>query len=527
MDLNNIFWASIPSAVGGLITAAIIALLTVIFTKYRNSTGAKVLLTVGIIFVILIPLSFFLFGKQVFIRLISVVIILIGVFGTAFCANLIFLLKRSIPPIKKKKKSAPKWNKYFNYFQIQVKWTWNISRWKNWILVGLFLIPILSTLGYFLLNNIQNELSSKFVVIVAKFDGPEPEKYRVTDTIVNYLKNSFSQYENTEVDSLQTTITESQGGSVARDIGRKNGASVLIWGWYGATQDVVPISVNFEILCNLKCSFVLNQKYQGVIQVLPKKDLENFTLQLNLSKELLNLSNTTLGLEKLSINDWSGAIPIFSTVIEQTGDSYLKSINYYYRGNAFMSLNEFSQAESDFNDSFKTNNHFISALYNLATLEFLLGRTDDALSELKRAIDISPNDPLLFYNRATLYSNILDFKSALKDINVAISLDQNEPEFYRGRGIIYYWLCHYEDSLADINRAEKGYKELSQVNVDEGFIHDYAQLYIYRSAVYQKMGNKFFALLDKISAYIIKPNYEYHSLSNQTSITGAFCTAKP
>ena len=49
------------------------------------------------------------------------------------------------------------------------------------------------------------------------------------------------------------------------------------------------------------------------------------------------------------------------------------------------------------------------------------GRNDEAKIKAARAIELSPNDPLMFYNAACFYANVGDKAAALQTLKKALS----------------------------------------------------------------------------------------------------------
>jgi Flp pilus assembly protein TadD len=76
------------------------------------------------------------------------------------------------------------------------------------------------------------------------------------------------------------------------------------------------------------------------------------------------------------------------------------------------------------------------------------GRTDEAKSKAARAIELSPNDPLMFYNAACFYANVGDKTHAIESLRNAVA---------SGYGF-YEWIKRDPD-LASL-RDEPEYVEL-------------------------------------------------------------------
>ena len=101
--------------------------------------------------------------------LVTIVLLVVGAGGgTLGCAYLAF--KRTPPLVE------------------GGKGTWQYPRGRRWALAGLVIIPLLTTgvVSYHLYQ--QARPPDKVILLVADFDGPEPEKYRVTETVLARLR---------------------------------------------------------------------------------------------------------------------------------------------------------------------------------------------------------------------------------------------------------------------------------------------------------------------------------------------------
>lgn len=98
------------------------------------------------------------------------------------------------------------------------------------------------------------------------------------------------------------------------------------------------------------------------------------------------------------------------------------------------------------------------------------GKLDKAKQDLDRSIELSPNDPLLFYNRGNIALDQQAFESAIKDFTAAIALDPAFAVAYLNRGLaeeaagqIAASVSDYRMALsldASLSAAEAGLKRL-------------------------------------------------------------------
>ena len=162
----------------------------------------------------------------------------------------------------------------------------------------------------------ENEL----LVLVADFDGPNPENYRITETILSRLRTAIEGYDDIRIEALNKTITEAEGSDMARELGNLHKAGIVIWGWYGVTRDVVPLSVNFELLLPTELDsyyhLEIEPDVKGNIQTPKIETLETFNLQTDLSDEMTYFSLYTLGIIRYFKDDYEGAIASFKNAFD-------------------------------------------------------------------------------------------------------------------------------------------------------------------------------------------------------------------
>ena len=85
--------------------------------------------------------------------------------------------------------------------------TWQYPRWRRQALAGLVVIPLLMAggAGYHLYQ--PDRSSDKITIILADFDGPDPEQYGVTEHVVERLRAALAEYPDVQVQTLDQTIT--------------------------------------------------------------------------------------------------------------------------------------------------------------------------------------------------------------------------------------------------------------------------------------------------------------------------------
>ena len=290
---------------------------------------------------------------------------------------------------------------------------------------GLILIPMLSVAGVAGWFYVQSLPPNNIRILVADFEGPDAKTYGVTKTVIHQLRQATEGYADVEIQALNKPITEDEGGKVAQTEGKRRKATIVIWGWY-LIGDVVPLSVNFEVLHPPKELPALSQAARGDIQ--PPAviaDLKSFTLQTRLSHEMTYLSLFVLGMARRAAGDWEGAIARFSDALGQTTEpssSLNQSLVYFYRGYAYMLKDDYDRALADFNHAIERQPTFAEAYENRVLIHVAKGDYSQALADANQVIQLKPDGSMAYNNRGLIYIQMDDYDRAIADFSQALKL---------------------------------------------------------------------------------------------------------
>jgi tetratricopeptide (TPR) repeat protein len=344
-------------------------------------------------------------------------------------------------------------------------------------------------------------------ILVANFRGPEPEKYLVADKILQRLVAATSGYSDISIQPLAETITEqtgSKGGSVyARELGTKRNASIVLWGFYGATSEKVDVSVHFEVLRKPKRLF-LRQNLET--HTLPISALNDFTIQTRLSGEMAYLVLLTVGLARYESGDYDAAIDRFTKALAQSNvpDQIVDPVHiYFYRGGAYYfkaDATGLDHAIADFTEVIKLKPDLAGAYSNRGMAYNDKGQHDRAIADFNEAIRLKPDDAAAYANRGVAYTLQEQFDRAIADFTESIRLKPDLAGAYFDRGMAYKKKGQQDHAIADFNEAIR-------------LKPDDPDAYLSRGNVYAKQGQFDRAIADFTEVIKLKPDYSdvYHS----------------
>lgn len=289
---------------------------------------------------------------------------------------------------------------------------------------------------------IPEKSPGKIRILVAKFDEVNQPSFRVTDLILANLKSALSTYPDTEIISTNRIITEQDGSKTAQKIGEIYGASIVIWGWQGLTDNAVPLGVHFDVVPSSEafkpgtCAASLSQIHKA-----SPTELSDLTLQTTVSNELSYVTLFTLGIVRFEADDWSNAADIFTDAISHLDENtmisakmsdagtlvntdllyYNRAAAYFLSGNPIKSLADLEKID----ESKKTNSLY---QFNLGNVYGAKGDYQSAIQNFTSVIDKNSSSELTalaLLLRGQAREAISMFNEANTDYNSALKLDEN------------------------------------------------------------------------------------------------------
>jgi len=79
-----------------------------------------------------------------------------------------------------------------------------------------------------------------------------------------------------------------------------------------------------------------------------------------------------------------------------------------------------------------------------------LKRHDEAISELKRAVEIEPLNGSLYANQALVYANAHRYSDALESVNAALTISGSDKSWNEILGMLHIYQGMYEQGLEEI-----------------------------------------------------------------------------
>jgi len=377
--------------------------------------------------------------------------------------------------------------------------------------------------------------SGKVIVLVINFDGPEKEKYRVTDKILVKLRQSLNGYDDTVIRTLDETITkagtvtEQQGSERARELGGSHCANLVIWGWYGVTDTDVLLTVHLENLINSKSLPLVGAKSYSIQA--PVAELQNYKFQERLSTEMSAFTLFVSGIARYEAKDYPEAINRYSAALNTTNwpeELLTKAVLFQSRGLTYLHSGKPKEAFNDLTSGIEINPRYAEAYTNRGIANSILGNNDAAVTDFTEAIQIKPQDPIPYTNRGIVYRQLGELLKAVDDYSKAIQLDPNLTAAYSNRGVVYASLGKRQEAIADCARAIQNNPREATYYSNRGFTYflfgehgkaaadftkaieinpQYAMAYVNRGGAYFASGQTLKSIDDYSKAIEIEPQF--------------------
>ena len=147
---------------------------------------------------------------------------------------------------------------------------------------------------------------------------------------------------------------------------------------------------------------------------------------------------------------WKNDLVLWNNVIDQYQTI---PIAYNNRGHALLLESKTDLALQDFNKAIELNPDYVKAYSNRGTALMNMNRNDDALKDFDRAISLMPGWEQLYVGRGNVFKNKNLWGEALKDYNKAIELKPDYADAFYARAFLYSSQGKNAEALQDYTKA--------------------------------------------------------------------------
>ncbi|MFH1860914.1 MAG: tetratricopeptide repeat protein, partial [bacterium] len=338
----------------------------------------------------------------------------------------------------------------------------------------------------------QVPVPNKFIIAIAEIgkgpDNLESESGKeITRLIVRELKEKFSKFNETAIETI--IIERIKNNDEAAALGKKYGASLIVWGWIPvATQDAfIP---NFKVVNEIKGMEMISQKEFSA----RLRGVDSFTLSDVICERASMLSSFLIGIAHYSGKEYKealfelnavrggltgkessfanggffdskgialylGNIHLYQKAYELAIKEYDRAIMldpcygkaWYNKAIALTNLSRYRDALICYNETIRLlNEGCLDAWYQKAAVLSMLGRFQDALVVYEQVSMLEPDSVDALYRKGLTLCKLGEMKRAIDCLDEAVKLKPALPilaNIFYTKGTLLEEQKRYEDSI--------------------------------------------------------------------------------
>jgi tetratricopeptide (TPR) repeat protein len=393
---------------------------------------------------------------------------------------------------------------------------------------GIIVLPLICLVSSGVWFHIKSKPSDKFLILVCDFDGPEQKNYRVTEIIIEQLREAVKKYPEVEVQALNKPVNAQDGSQTAWVLGKENKASLVLWGWYGKTDQNAQVTIHIERL--IEPRYISFENHQQTFNI-PVEKFNSFQFQFQVSNGMNCVSLLILGLARYEAKDYKGASERLKDAINEASKTdglvnpaiihlflgYTNLLNNdtdnavlnfekaalltpllpsanFGTGLAYIKKGDYKKGVESLNKAITLKNDDAD-LYGLRGMTFyMMGDFENAIADFDKSLTLDPNDSSIYYCRGVAFLDRGSNEQAISEFDKSLSLNSSDENSYINRGVAYRRIGEYERAITDFNKV----LEINPTST---------KAYNNRGNAYSSKGNYSFALEDFNEAIRINPNY--------------------
>lgn len=182
-----------------------------------------------------------------------------------------------------------------------------------------------------------------------------------------------------------------------------------------------------------------NKSFQEIASL--KKQTSKLINDIEQIKEELRLKKNTQG---ESIKKYNAGIQSLSK---------LTSLDYYSAGRTLAFAGKYDEAVSEYGKAIEISPENVIVYVSRGEAYISLKRYSEAINDFSKAIELSPDNEMAYRGRGNAYENSGDAKQALSDYDKCISLNPHDKFAYFGRGVANAFLGLSGKAMEDFTKA--------------------------------------------------------------------------
>jgi tetratricopeptide (TPR) repeat protein len=287
-------------------------------------------------------------------------------------------------------------------------------------------------------------------LLVSPIAGALPQIAQVNDKIVAAFDELRARHENVVVRRLEASITEAQGSSEARTLGRRHGGALLVWGFQSAGASGELLTIVVENLASPKALRLTVGEYvvEGILA-----EPSRLTVTKRLGGDLNALVVLAKAGTRYQLGDWSEAISLFTAVLEEGTSPQSRSALLLSRGNAALLSTMPQRALADYSESLQSDSASAEIRRNLGLAHAALKDQSAALLEYAASRTIDSEDEALYLNRGISYALQGEHERAITEYASVLRQNPKAARAHLNQGVSRAAQGDHRRAIEDFTRA--------------------------------------------------------------------------
>jgi tetratricopeptide (TPR) repeat protein len=144
-------------------------------------------------------------------------------------------------------------------------------------------------------------------------------------------------------------------------------------------------------------------------------------------------------------------------IIKKLGDLIDKEpgneLAYYYRGVAFIRLEEYQAAINDMSKAIELNPEYLQAYNARGVLYVFIYEYNKALDDFNRAIKLDSGNIKTYLNRGIAKYFLRQYEESIKDCDYVLEREPNNEKVMSFKALVYYRLEKYQEAVDVVKKA--------------------------------------------------------------------------
>ncbi|MCB0396705.1 MAG: tetratricopeptide repeat protein [Flavobacteriales bacterium] len=172
----------------------------------------------------------------------------------------------------------------------------------------------------------------------------------------------------------------------------------------------------------------------------------------------------------LAWDDYNGAASDFGKAFEYAENDTMRRLAIMNRGVAKLRRRQFESAYEDLMTAYKYDTNDLATLINLGGICDEIGRGDETLTYLLKAVQVDSTNPGPYVNIGFKYQHMGEYEKSIPYFDKALKLNPNEPLSYSNRSYSKLKSGDLKGAMQDIEKSLKLYPNNSWAYKNRGLI---------------------------------------------------------